>query len=1387
MTEKILGVGADLRVPRRATAMHAQRGRETRSLAEWRDLSAYVLLGDPGAGKSESMRAEAKAVNGCFVSARDFITLGLKPVDLGKILFIDGLDEMRAGAADGRAALDGIRSKLNALDHPRFRISCREHDWRAQTDLAALSQVAPDGTVSELHLEPLARDEQRQVLQARRAEVSDPDAFLQRAEQHGIGSLLSNPLLLDLTIRAVARKGGWPDSRRDIYELSCRDLATEHSSEHLDAEPLNPGDIDHLLDDAGLLCAVLLLSGKATLTRSQTVTPSSIAWHSLPAELHMHDPQAALGSKIFITIAGESAPCHRSIAEYLASQAVAKQLRGGLPLRRILALMQGVDGGIVEPLRGLLGWLAVHHVGDRTQLIRLDPLGVVLNGDVAAFKLTDKMALLEALRDEAQRNERFRSQQWVSYPFAPLASLDMADALGQILDDHSTALSHQALVDCVLDALNHGCPIPTLGKLLEAWVEDANASIDTRIDALRAWKRCTGFDTCKAREWLDTLYQGKLKDVDARLAGALLLDLYPNTLRPDEVLRYWPRSGAVRTNSVMPQFWHDGLIDQSRPQDFAELADAWVKLSPQPQSCRAHHDSELWRLCTGILVNALEHSSEMVTDERLNAWLGIGVDKHGFSKLESDAGGVRVVQWLTDRPQRIKAVVSLAWHASPTDTRTGQRYFGDCESRLHGCPLPSDWIHWLLQQASDASSEDVARYCFDLVANAAVYRPARFDVPTLPQIETWVEDHVERWPKAHEWLLDHWSCSLADNLQRVQYQNQRKHKAKDVAAKEARRKLFAPHLEAFVAGTAGVELMQWLATVYQGRISGINGATPELRVQDLLACDEWTAHAAIAGLVQVLERDDLPSADEILVLAASGEEHNLRGPLLLAARLAHDDKPGAMAAWSDSLLATLVALWLTGGTGEIPGWCKSAVKSRPSVVASMVVRHALKQLHTNGTSLGTGLSSLFTEPGHTALARLVLPQLLEDFPQRAGASARRDLNVALLAAIHLLDHDVASNIVRAKLGDTLIDKMQRICWLLADLAYRPDEVQRVVDAVGTNKRRATVLGIALEEQGSLGQALSRAPVATLSRLFELLAPITRPDTSGMRIFPEAGRRDTVHILVNRLASDPQPAAATELQRMVKLSHLAPWSAHLRHSIAAQQGEARAAYYAYAEPAAVALTLANGAPATQADLMALTIDHLREIERHLRGGDTFLLRLFWTAEDNKPLKPKDENCCRDLLLDRLRPRMEPLGVQLVSERQAADEKRADLRVDFMARGKKLAVPIEIKKENHRKLWSACLDQLKKLYTIEPTADGHGIYLVLWFGSKLQSSPEGEKPASAFDLQKCLTKRIPELDRARLEVLVMDLSWPHAGESAPSEIPARSTRRPTTRGKSPSNPT
>ncbi|MGB7934120.1 MAG: hypothetical protein WCH04_18210, partial [Gammaproteobacteria bacterium] len=66
----------NLLVPRTCTIRDDQSGeRENRPLADFRNTPAYVLLGDPGAGKTKSFEQEAAATGGHYVRARSFAAL----------------------------------------------------------------------------------------------------------------------------------------------------------------------------------------------------------------------------------------------------------------------------------------------------------------------------------------------------------------------------------------------------------------------------------------------------------------------------------------------------------------------------------------------------------------------------------------------------------------------------------------------------------------------------------------------------------------------------------------------------------------------------------------------------------------------------------------------------------------------------------------------------------------------------------------------------------------------------------------------------------------------------------------------------------------------------------------------------------------------------------------------------------------------------------------------------------------------------------------------------------------------------------------------------------------------------------------------------------------
>ena len=201
---------------------------ESISLESVRDVHAYVLLGDPGLGKTTSFTQEAEALSAEIISARNFIDFSQTRERWdGKTLFIDALDETRAGLRNGQTVLGTIRSKLSGLGVPRFRLSCREQDWLGSSDREALEYLLRGlGALRIFRLTELSDDNIQTLLRDEHG-VPNPRQFVLEAERLGLAPLLRNPQMLRVLANAVGNGNQWPQTKIEAFQFACEKLATE--------------------------------------------------------------------------------------------------------------------------------------------------------------------------------------------------------------------------------------------------------------------------------------------------------------------------------------------------------------------------------------------------------------------------------------------------------------------------------------------------------------------------------------------------------------------------------------------------------------------------------------------------------------------------------------------------------------------------------------------------------------------------------------------------------------------------------------------------------------------------------------------------------------------------------------------------------------------------------------------------------------------------------------------------------------------------------------------------------------------------------------------------------------------------------------------------------
>ena len=481
----------NLIVPRTCTEIVPKDGDQnqennSRPLEEFRSAKACVLLGDPGSGKTEAFRAESEALeeSACLTTAREFLTLDLDshPEWRGKTLFIDGLDEIRAGASDARTPFDQVRGRLDKLGRPRFRLSCRAADWLGDNDRRHLESVSQDAKVTVLRLDPLTDSDVIRIVNDRLA-GGDAQEFITKARERGVAGLLKNPQSLIMLADVVAEGGGWPRSRLETFEKACSKIVREHNEEHrLGEQQYPPGQ---LMDAAGRLCAVQLLAGTAGYSLQSNDLNDDYPLLDVCNDGSSEMLREALSTKLFKSASNiRFAPVHRHIAEFLGARHLARVIGEGLPARRVLALMTGEDGIVVTELRGLSAWLAAQCTNARADLIDRDPIGVGLYGDIGKFSHDEKSALLKALSREGSR---IGSVFPTAVAFGALTTPDMESVLAELLTSSSRSRDHQLLAEFILRVLGKGDALPGLSRILLEIVRDDSWWPRVNVPALDAF------------------------------------------------------------------------------------------------------------------------------------------------------------------------------------------------------------------------------------------------------------------------------------------------------------------------------------------------------------------------------------------------------------------------------------------------------------------------------------------------------------------------------------------------------------------------------------------------------------------------------------------------------------------------------------------------------------------------------------------------------------------------------------------------------------------------------------------------------------------------------------------------------------------------------------
>ena len=1327
-------------------------------LREFADRPAIVLLGAPGAGKTTIFKQEAEAQAGCYVTARDFVTFDDRCEWHDKTLFIDGLDEMRAGASDQRTPFDQIRAKLDNLGQPPFRLSCREADWFGATDRAHLESVSRNGKVLVLRLEPLSDEGIREILG--NLGIKDVEGFISTAKHRGIEALLENPQTLEMLAIAVAG-GHWPETREQTFELACRRLLTEHNPEHQLAAQQQHSD-EVLLDAAGYLCALLLLSGRTVCHRMADQGDAgfmSLSEISSPSQDILN---RTIHTKLFKVENGLAAPIHRHIAEFLAGRHLAGLIANGLPVGRILALITGEDGGLVSELRGLSAWLAAHSTLGRSTIIERDPQGVVLYGDVKRFSVDEKRLVLTCLEREAENDPWIIAKDLeLNRRWGDLATLDMSNLFADLLTNEPTSEARQAVVYAILTSLRQGHPPANLRTILMNLVRDQERWFGIRELALGAYIKQVEKDNQAKHELqnlLEDVHSEAVSDPDDQLLGSLLQHLYPIDLSPSDIGRYFRMPKNESFLGAYTYFWTSAFVRETKEQDQAAQAlDSLVEYLRNGIHENKSHQlpspmKQLPQLLLGIYFQELD-SSNRLDKQRLFSWfhLSANVIKYG-----NFGDGAQVVKdWLSHHPEQYKAIFRMAVDRSVP--------FWQIDNFLFHATPPRDFSLWCIDQALKEGNDNLALGYLD---------KAMGFLDTSQQSDDFSREALEMRLADRPDLLNHYRKRLIQKQQGSSQQTEWEKQALERQREERRknsehwRNAVERHASELRANRAPSGLLHQLAKAYFGFFLDIGGNTGRDRLLSLLGGDEHLTDLVLGSFRESTKRFDLPQASDILRLSIQNRQHLIALPFAAGLKELADELSIGRSPLNEDGLRRALALHFNGAFPFNENCLKNdlILACQPDMVAESLVQ-AFRVSIRKGAEHYAGLYELAHDPSYSEVARIAIPQLIQAFPNRCKVRQLKMLRQILVAALKHCEKDAFLKAAERKLAVNSLNTAQRVYWLAARLLRCPQSTNAPLTKALTGRggeRQATHLAAFLTEE--LGAWIASLNLPAKELLVQSIGSLYGPygsdghDAGGGWISDaEAAGRPLVDNLIGQIATQPTAQAAETLERLAEYQVLGHWHPCLRHAAHQQREMRREACFAHATPEQVQEVLQNGRPANSADLAALVTDHLRQLAEQIRHGETSDWRQYWNTDSARhPQEPKHEELCRDALLSDLRPRLAPLGVSAQPEGRYANDKRADIRICCEG----LNVPIEIKKNSHKDLWAAIRSQLIARYARDPGANGHGIYLAFWFGPERAKAmpPTGARPNTAKALEESLCAQLSADEARKTSVVVVDVAQP-----------------------------
>lgn len=1397
--------------PNKGTAAENNKPNDLESELALRDIKqeAFVLLAEPGMGKTESLTALAAQRAGEFISASNFIIRPVEALNPEIFYCIDALDEARLNSNN---AFQELRKLISQAKLKKFCISCRIADWHS-TDAEALQSITPG--VLAYALLPISEEQSRILLQHQG--VTNPDHFLQQARTLGFADMLGNPQSLILLAEAYKSNAlQFPATRRDAYELACTSQLKEDNPHHRREQKQLSNEA--LLDAAGWLCTLLLLSNTQTIQDpkereadgSKALQPAAVL-HQIPAQAFSKDEIAQVLESRLFSKPQAYAPIHRTIAEYLAARYLTKRVNAGLLPTRICALMLTEHMGqsyLISNLRGLAGWLASLCDPMRAAILNADPIAVLEYGDLHLLTSAAKETLINALAQRVDFYWKWTYWQRIAH-FAPLVQGEMHPFVTQWLQNLEptgvvTRSGSGSVAYLLLLVLEESTQDARWALPLERIVENNKLPAPLRQSALDGLGRHASNAAAVQLRLLHDIRSNTLYDPECSLLGTLLEQLYPEQLSPAEVLPFinWAKEDGY--DGRYRRFWTQRLREKTQTKhlipwmDAIEQAIAKGQFAPDEHSVYKHKNPELGQLA----LRAIQTLGANESAAKLALWLSWCCDRAVVSapfSLSEDKDLKALAEWQREHPERLKEAIEYRLRTMPVK-RCHLAEWVVVKTDVYPANMSRFWLDLteaLLQEPDTSQHIKRAQWC---LIKAYRFLEAREKESGI-DFEA-IADLAQRYAALHETWEDITISPLEDNWEREDWLRRAQDRRQKQELETQRAKYINDHLQHLPDIESGKDIRYLNFAATHVRIDErrnhnkrkraapkpVGEAARSVGIGQDSSSDEtdWfiaqlehhpglkaATQTGCVNIVKSLKRQDAIDSETARL---NNKKLHIEKPAILGATLIFKKDEQAFLALSDEILSTLLHFLFLDLLDDTKDWFFSLCENKAEMVRSIWLSNAKKTMQQMKTllrsnDLSARISSLVwplfnrDEPRLHTMAKALLPSIFENIPIKL--SKYYEFGFArILFGIIRSNPESLPDLIEARLSKKSIDAWQKAYLIMAGLCVAPDNyVERLRPLLKQPlKARQPYIECAvyLVQNGFGSPALGLCPMEAMVLVFRLFAPLCPselPKGAWGHTYKDDGR-DLLYKLSEYFLNDVTESGLSHLKSLCTDASLAQWHSVLNRQAIKYAQILSEQKYTIPSPEQVADTISNKRPSNHDDLLALARDAIKDLQSTIKNNDTNPIHRFWAVDSNgkRPQPPhRPEAECRNVIADWLRLHFEKFGVSVAVENQHGAQQQSDIALLVNSAGQaEMLLPIEVKGDWHSELWTAPIDQLAEKYSSDVRAKNRGIYLVLWTGEGTIKNKVGTICASPEELRTELERICQSIDGYSIKPLVLDIS-------------------------------